>query len=73
MLISGCRHKQYTLDDKKRICYRIVDTVNLTRSNANQFCENNNGHLITQSRLGGKNRFIYNAPQSCKFMFLQIC
>lgn len=73
MLISGCRHKQYmyTLDDKKRICYRIVDTVNLTWSNAEQICENDGGHLITLD-LEDKNRFIYNALQSCNLMFLQI-
>lgn len=72
LLISGCRHKQYSFDDKKRICYRIIDTVNLTWSNAQQFCENDGGHLITLD-LEDKNRFISNALQSCKFMILLIC
>lgn len=72
MLILGCRHKQYKLDNKKWICYRIIDIVNLTWSNAQQFCEIDGGHLITLD-LVDKNRFISYALQSCKFMFLQIC
>lgn len=72
LFILGCRHEHYSLDDKKRICYRIIDTVNLTWSNAKQFCENDGGHLITLD-LEDKNRFISNALQSCKFMILLIC
>lgn len=69
LLISGCRHKHYLLDDKERICYRIVDTVKLTWSNAEKYCKNDGGHLITLD-VEDKNRFISNALQSCKFMFL---
>lgn len=72
LLISGCRHKQYSYDDKKRICYRIVDTVYLTWLNAEKCCENDGGHLITLDAKD-KNRFISNALQNCKFMFLQSC
>lgn len=68
LLISGCRHKHYTLGDNKRICYRIVDTVTLTWSNAEKFCENDDGHLITLDVMD-KNRFISNALQNCKLMF----
>lgn len=64
MVISGCRYKEYKLDDKKWICYKIIDTVNLPWSNAQQFCENDGGHLITLN-LEDKNRFISNALQSC--------
>lgn len=47
LFILGCRHEHYSLDDKKRICYRIVDTVYLTWSNAEKYCKNDGGHLIT--------------------------
>ncbi|XP_052710946.1 uncharacterized protein LOC128185379 [Crassostrea angulata] len=63
-LRSGCRHRHYLLDDKKRICYRIVDTVNLTWSNAEKYCKNDGGHLITLD-VEDKNGFISNALQSC--------
>lgn len=72
LFILGCRHEHYSLDDKKWICYRIVDTVYLTWSNAEKYCKNDGGHLITLD-VEEKNRFISNALQNGKFMFLQIC
>ena len=47
MFSLGCRHKQYLFDSSTRTCYRSVVALTLSWANADAFCRNDGGYLIS--------------------------
>ena len=71
MFPLGCRHKQYLFDSSTRTCYRPVVAQTLAWANAEAFCRNDGGHLISLDS-NARNRLIAQVLQNCEYNFIFI-
>ena len=71
MFSLGCRHKQYLFDSSTRTCYRPVVALTLSWANAEAFCRNDGGHLISLDT-NARNSLIAQVLQNSENSFIFI-